>query len=129
MHLPLLFLGALSAAVAVAVGGARAHVLANRLAPARLTMLEVGMRYHLAHATAMILVALMLAHLHHPLIPAAGWGFALGTLLFPGLLYIYAFTGHASLLKLSAIGGVLFVLSWVGLALGIVLNGPVSAAG
>ena len=121
MHLPLLFLGSLSAAVAVAVGGARAHWLANRLEPLRLTMLEVGMRYHLAHATAMILVAVVLTHLEHPLVIVAGYGFLLGTLLFPGLLYLYAFTGHPRLLKFSAIGGILFVLSWACLAIGVVL--------
>ena len=121
MHVPLLFFGALSAAIAVAVGGARAHWLAGRLEPLRLTMLEVGMRYHLAHATAMILVAVVLLHLEHPLVVAAGWGFALGTLLFPGLLYLYAFTGQKRLLKFSAIGGIVFVVSWACLAIGVIL--------
>lgn len=114
----LLFVGATSAAMAVLVGGARAHLLAKRLAPFQLTMLEVGMRYQLAHATGIILAAIMLAHLDSSLPRVAGWGFVLGTLLFPIVLYTYALTGKKIILKISPIGGAVLLASWLTLALG-----------
>lgn len=117
-----LFLGGISAAIAVALGGLRAHVLQGRLEPARLTMLDVGTRYHLMHAAVTVLVAALIeSHWHTTWLALAGWGFTLGTLGFPCLLYVYAFTGRAICLRLSMIGGTLFIGGWVCLAMGAVM--------
>ncbi len=124
-HHTLLLIGALSGALAVLIGGMRAHVLHRRLSPDRLAMLDVGSRYQLVHAIA-ILIAVMLAGgggegRDPALLIAAGWGFVIGILLFPCVLYAYAFTGHRALLRMSMLGGAVFVAAWVTLGASVIV--------
>ena len=50
-------LGSLSAGLAVALGAFGAHALKARLSPEMLAVYEVGVRYQLAHALALLAVA------------------------------------------------------------------------
>ena len=52
-----LFLGALSAAIAVAAGAVGAHALQSTLTPERLAVFETAVRYQTYHAIGMCVVA------------------------------------------------------------------------
>src|SRR5689334_12182277 len=88
---PFLLLGALSAGVAVAAGAFGAHALRDRIEPRMLEVFETGARYEMYHALALIAVALLIDRARDVRairrLRAAGWGFAVGTLLFSGSLY------------------------------------------
>lgn len=112
-----LLLGACSGLMAVAVGGARAHWLDRKLPPQRLPMLEVGMRYQLAHAMAILISAVAAAQFGGPMPHLAAWVFLAGTALFSGCMYAYAFTGIPALLRMAPIGGLVLLAGWACLAL------------
>jgi uncharacterized membrane protein YgdD (TMEM256/DUF423 family) len=111
-----LFLGSLSAMLAVALGAFGAHALRASITPLRLVTFETGVRYQMYHALALILVALLTAHLPKRLSAAAGWLFVAGTLFFSGSLYALALTGTRSWGAVAPIGGVCFLAGWICLA-------------
>ena len=113
-----LFLGSLSAGLAVTLGAFGAHALRTRLAADQLQVFETGVRYHFYHAFALLVVAVAAAQLPPGrLLPAAGWLFVAGTLLFSGSLYLLALTGVRWLGAITPLGGVAFIAGWVCLAL------------
>ncbi len=121
---PLFFaIGALSGCVAVTIGGARAHVLDKLVPKERLPMLEVGMRYQMAHSMALMITSMAVAHFPGVLPRLAGWGFVTGIVIFPCILYFYAFTGRKAMLKLTPVGGVVLLGAWVCLALSPIVHG------
>lgn len=111
-----LFLGALSAMIAVALGAFGAHALRGTITPVRLVTFETGVRYQMYHALALIFVALLSAHLSKRLSAAAGWLFVSGTLFFSGSLYALALTGTRSWGAVAPIGGACFLAGWACLA-------------
>lgn len=108
---------AVSGFLAVALGAFGAHGLESRLAPDLMEIFETGVRYHLAHALAMLAAAW--AHDRSGARSAllAGWGFGLGTVVFSGSLYILAVTGQRWLGAITPLGGLLLLGGWVALAL------------
>jgi uncharacterized membrane protein YgdD (TMEM256/DUF423 family) len=106
---PLIALGALNAAIAVAAGAFAAHGLRDRLAERALAVFETGARYHMYHALAMILAGLLAAR-------APGWMFQAGIVLFSGSLYALALTDVKGLGAVTPIGGLAFLAGWLWLA-------------
>jgi uncharacterized membrane protein YgdD (TMEM256/DUF423 family) len=111
-----LFLGSLSAMIAVALGAFGAHALRASITPLRLVTFETGVRYQMYHALALILVAIITAHAPKRLSAAAGWLFVAGTLFFSGSLYALALTGTRSWGAVAPIGGACFLAGWACLA-------------
>jgi uncharacterized membrane protein YgdD (TMEM256/DUF423 family) len=111
-------IGCVSAAVAVALGAFGAHGLRQRLVPDMLTTFEVGVRYHMYHALALIGVALALGRWPLPALVVAGWLFVAGTLVFSGTLYLLAVTGQRWLGAVTPLGGLALIAGWVALAWG-----------
>jgi uncharacterized membrane protein YgdD (TMEM256/DUF423 family) len=109
-------LGALSAGIAVVLGAFAAHGLRGRLTAELLAVFEVGVRYQMYHALALLAVAW--AYTRWPSGPmiAAGWLFVAGAALFSGSLYVLALTGQKSLGAIAPVGGVTLVLGWLLLA-------------
>lgn len=107
-------LGSVLAAIAVAAGAFGAHALRERLAPDLLNTFEVGARYHMYHALALVLVAW--ASTRWPGSVLAGWLFVAGIVLFSGSLYLLCLTGHRWLGAITPLGGLAFVLGWLTLA-------------
>ncbi|HMP75015.1 MAG TPA: DUF423 domain-containing protein [Kiritimatiellia bacterium] len=112
----LFVVGCLSAATAVGLGGARAHVLERFIPRERLAMLEVGMRYQFIHSMGLLWTSHALIANQNALVLAAGVAFLLGILLFTGAMYGFAFTGRRGLLKCSPAGGAIFFTGWLLLA-------------
>ena len=109
-------LGALSALVAVAAGAFGAHALRNRLVPDMLGAFEVGARYHMYHALALLAAAWAVGRWPGGAAVTAGWLFVAGTLIFCGSLYLLALTGQRWLGAVTPLGGLAFILGWAALA-------------
>lgn len=111
-----MFCGALSGALAVAAGAFGAHALRGRLEPRLLEIYEVGARYQMYHALALLAVGWIASRQPGPLPLAAGWLFVAGTAIFSGSLYAMGLGGPTWLGAVTPIGGVAFIAGWVALA-------------
>jgi uncharacterized membrane protein YgdD (TMEM256/DUF423 family) len=111
-----LLIGSLAGFLAVALGAFGAHGLRSRLTPDMLAVFETGVRYHMYHALAIVLVALILGRMDGWLIRTAGWAFTIGLVLFPGSLYLLALTGVTVLGAITPLGGIAFLIGWACLA-------------
>jgi uncharacterized membrane protein YgdD (TMEM256/DUF423 family) len=111
---PLIALGALNAALAVAAGAFAAHGLRERLSARALEIFETGARYHMYHALAMVLAGVLAATLRGA--GTAGWLFQAGVVLFSGSLYVLALTDVKVLGAITPLGGLLFLAGWLWLA-------------
>lgn len=106
-------LGAVMAAIGVAAGAFGAHGLRERLAPEMLGVFEVGVRYHLIHALALLAVAWATTRWPGTGPIAAGWLFLGGILLFSGSLYGLSLSGVRGLGAITPFGGVAFIVGWL----------------
>jgi uncharacterized membrane protein YgdD (TMEM256/DUF423 family) len=112
-----LVIAALNGALAVAFGAFAAHGLSQQLDAHALNIFETGARYHMYHALAMGLAALMM---QSGGARTATWSAALflaGIVLFSGSLYAFAMTGVRMFAFVTPAGGVSFLAGWVLLAL------------
>jgi uncharacterized membrane protein YgdD (TMEM256/DUF423 family) len=109
-------LGSLSALLAVALGAFGAHALKARLSADLLAVFEVGVRYQMVHALALLAVAW--AHTRWPggVLTAGGWLFVAGTVFFSGSLYVMVLTGTRWLGAITPVGGVAWLAAWLCLA-------------
>ena len=108
-------LGAISAGLSVAFGAFGAHALRERITPENLATFEVGARYQMYHALALIAVGLLAVKIDNPAIRVAGGSFAIGTLLFSGSLYALALTDIRKLGIVTPFGGLAFLIGWAAL--------------
>lgn len=106
-----LILASLAGLTAVAAGAFGAHALESRLTPDLLATFEIGARYHIYHALALLGVAAMLPRLGR-FGSAAAWCFFIGLLIFSGTLYALALTGHRWLGAITPIGGLTLMAGW-----------------
>lgn len=109
-------LGSLSAFVAVALGAFGAHALKARLDADLLAVFEVGVRYQMAHALALLAVGWACTRWPGGAVTTSGWLFVAGTVIFSGSLYALALTGARWLGALTPIGGVAWLAAWLCLA-------------
>ena len=112
-----LLIGALAGFLAVTFGAFGAHALRERLSPEMLAVFETGVRYHMYHALALLLVSAMMPRLGGWLVVTSGWLFTAGIVLFSGSLYLLALTGVTSLGAITPIGGLAFLAGWACLAI------------
>jgi uncharacterized membrane protein YgdD (TMEM256/DUF423 family) len=111
-------LGALMAALAVALGAIGAHVLKSQLAAQQLETFHTAVQYQMIHAIGLILVGLVSLHNRSRWLDGAGWTMLVGILLFSGFLYAWVATGRRFFVYPVPVGGVAFIVGWVLLALG-----------
>lgn len=109
-------LGCASAFLAVALGAFAAHDLKGRLAPDLLAVFEVGVRYQMYHALALLAVAWAATRWPGTAVTASGWLFVAGTVIFSGSLYVLSLTGVRWLGAITPIGGLAFLAGWACLA-------------
>lgn len=108
-------IGAVSGFLAVAIGAFAAHGLKGKLPQDLFDVFEVGARYHMYHALALLGTAWAVARWPGPATTTAGWCFVAGTVLFSGSLYALALTGIRPLGAITPLGGVCFLAGWVAL--------------
>jgi len=125
-----LVLGALSAAIGVGLGAYHAHGLEKMLQmrlvnPAdidhQMRDFEVGVRYQLMHAVAIVLVGVLALQMPSAWFHAAGVLLVAGTLLFSGCLCGGLLVGAKTPWFLVPAGGLAFIAGWTTVALGAVL--------
>jgi len=112
-----LLIGSVAAFLAVAIGAFGAHGLRSRLSPDMLAVFETGVRYHMYHALALLVTALVMGRMGGALVVCAGWSFTVGIVLFSGSLYLLALTGVTILGAITPIGGLAFLAGWACLAI------------
>jgi len=109
---------AISACIAVALGAFAAHGLKARLSPDMLATFEVGARYQMYRALALLAVAWACTRWPGAAVNASGWLFVAGTVLFCGSLYALGLSGARWLGAITPFGGAAFLAGWLCLAWG-----------
>ena len=109
-------LGALLAGLAVAVGAFGAHALRATLSSEDLATFEIGVRYQMYHALALLAVAWAQTRWEGAALTGAGWCFVAGIAVFSGSLYALVLSGQRWLGAVTPVGGVAFLLGWALLA-------------
>jgi len=109
-------LGSVSGFLAVGLGAFGAHALKARLAPELLATFEVGVRYQMYHALALLAVGWAATRWPGSAVNASGWLFVAGTAIFSGSLYALSLSGVRWLGAITPIGGAAFLAGWLCLA-------------
>jgi uncharacterized membrane protein YgdD (TMEM256/DUF423 family) len=116
----LAIVAAISGFLSVALGAFSAHGLHRYATSELISVWDSGVRYHMFHAIA-ALIAALIANLQNCGLPAkrwalfAGWFFVGGIVFFSGGLYLLVLYSHSWLMQMAAVGGVLFLLGWAAL--------------
>ena len=134
--------GAILAGLAVALGAFGAHglepvlksvyaesdkrIIAGWEVPATWKYLQdfkTAAEYQLTHALALLVVGLLARDHSRRSLTVAGWSFIGGIVLFSGSLYVLVITGVRVLGAITPLGGVLFLIGWVSLAVAVASHG------
>ena len=131
-----IFVGSVSAFLAVALGAFGAHGIKSSVEPELLMIFETAVRYQFYHALALVFYGLwQLTEANLDLSAGAtsarprstsrwlwwvndlpAWGFLKGTVLFSGSLYLMVATGVRALGMVTPLGGLAFLVGWISLA-------------
>lgn len=99
--------------LAVALGAFGAHALKSRLTTDMLAVFQTGVTYHMSHAVALLLTAVLM--LHWPQSVGLKWSaacFLVGVIVFSGSLYLLSVTGTRWLGAVTPLGGLTLLLGW-----------------
>jgi uncharacterized membrane protein YgdD (TMEM256/DUF423 family) len=116
---PWLAAGSINGFMAIAMGAFAAHGLRKALDPAAIAWVETGSRYQMAHALALLAVALLIGgdkDVSRRLLQGTGLAFLAGVVLFAGGLYSLALTGIGAFAWCTPVGGILLLAGWAALA-------------
>jgi uncharacterized membrane protein YgdD (TMEM256/DUF423 family) len=104
-------------ATGVLFGAFAAHVLSTRLSDDMLSVFEIGVRYHLYHALALLAVSVAPATWWNRLrLREVAWAWIAGIVVFSGSLYLLALTELKWLGMITPVGGLALVAGWLLLA-------------
>jgi len=107
-------IGAIGAALAIALGAFGAHGLKDIVEERMLANYETGVRYHMYSALGIMLIALASKLVASDKKMSLGALLVtIGTCIFSGSLYVMALTGLTILGAITPIGGVLMIVGWV----------------
>ena len=107
-------LASVSGGLAVVLGAFGAHTLQGKIEPRLLDAFEVGVRYQMYHALALLgVVAALTRWSGSKMLTAAGWSFVAGMGLFSGSLYVLSLTGFRWLGAITPLGGLAFIVGWL----------------
>jgi len=109
-------IGSLSGFLGVGLGAFAAHALKSRLDADLLAIFEVGVRYQMYHAFALLAVAWAYTRWPGNILTASGWLFVAGTVIFSGSLYALSLSGVRWLGAITPIGGLALLAGWLCLA-------------
>ncbi len=106
--------GAFAAFLGMLFGAFGTHALRPRIPPDRLAIYETGVRYHLLHALALILIGVLSERLACVrLIRWTGGLMIAGIVIFSGSLYALAISGVRLLGAITPVGGFCFLVAWL----------------
>jgi len=104
--------------LAVALGAFGAHSLKHIIDESALATYEVGVRYQMYHALALLGVACFMSIQPTKMVKASAWCMLIGILFFSGSLYGLSLAGWRWLGPVTPLGGFFFILGWLCLAIG-----------
>ena len=112
-------LAAIFGGSSVAAGAFASHALKEKLSERALEIFEVGARYQMYHALALLLVAILLgqSQTSSTTLIASGWLFIIGIFIFSGSLYALSLSDIKILGAITPLGGVAFIAGWGALAI------------
>ena len=128
--------GALTAALGVALGAFAAYgldglltnshagqtevVLGHQVSTAykHLSVFRTAAHYQLIHALAIVIVGIQMAHRPRIMLRVAAWCFLLGIVFFSGSSYLQVLTGATGLDAAALVGGLLLIGGWIALVEG-----------
>ena len=110
----------------VVAGTFGAHGLEGRVEADLLSTFEVGVRYQMYHAIALLAAAPLLARLGRAG-SAVAWLWIIGSLIFAGTLYLLVLTGQRWLGAITPLGGVCLLGGWATLAVSALRRRDLSA--
>ena len=111
--------GGLFAFLAVGIGAFGAHVLQHRLSPEMLNVFEIGARYQMYHALALLAVGWAVGQWPNRYVAGSGWLFIGGIAFFSGSLYLLALSGATWWGAVAPFGGAAFLAGWLSLVWGV----------
>ncbi|HLE56254.1 MAG TPA: DUF423 domain-containing protein [Rhodothermia bacterium] len=114
----LVSVGAVLAGIGVAAGAFGAHGLSDVLSPARMSVYETAVRYHLIHAVALVVTGVLVTSVPAVQVAVSGYLFLTGILLFSGSLYLLVLTDSPWLGAVTPFGGAAWIAGWAVLAYG-----------
>jgi uncharacterized membrane protein YgdD (TMEM256/DUF423 family) len=104
------------AGLGVAFGAFGAHALRTRLDAEDLAIFEIGVRYQMYHALAIIACGLVALRIDNAAVKAAAICFIAGVVIFSGSLYGLTLSGQRWLGMVTPIGGFALLAGWASLA-------------
>lgn len=110
-----LLIAALSGFFAVSFGAFAAHGLEKMLTEKAISWIETGLKYQFFHTIALMVLGALQLYLRaddDKILNWIGASWSVGILLFSGSLFALALGGSLSLVWLTPVGGVLFLLGW-----------------
>lgn len=113
-----LSLAAILGGLSVAAGAFGSHALREKMSERSLEIFDIGTRYQMYHALALLVVALLLSRIESPppILLASGWLFIIGIVIFSGSLYALSLSGVKYLGAIAPIGGAALIAGWGALA-------------
>lgn len=106
-------IGAINAALAIALGAFGAHGLENTITEHYLEVFETGVRYHMYSALGLMLISLFAKQTNDTKLVRNGGRLILaGTVLFSGSLYAIALSSVSKLGIITPFGGVAILAGW-----------------
>ena len=117
MHRKWIVIAAVLGLTGVASGAFGAHALKARISPEKLASFEVGVRYQMYHALALLAVAWVISIRPSWAAKAAGVCMTIGVVMFSGSIYGLSLTELRWLGPVTPIGGMLMMIGWVMLAM------------
>lgn len=112
-----LSIGAINLALAVASGAFASHSLKGQLSAEQIAWWQTGTQYFFYHALGLLIVGLLIRLKLAPI--GVAWCLQMGIVLFTGSLYLMALGLPRWLGAITPIGGTLFIVGWVWLAIAV----------
>lgn len=113
----LLAIGAIMACLGVVLGAFGAHALKDKFAsPHYASIWETAVQYHMYHALGLLGLGILSSEAllgASSMLSWAGYFMLAGIVFFSGSLYVLAVTGVKKLGAITPIGGLLFIVAWV----------------
>ena len=117
---PYLITGALLAGLSVVLGAFGAHGLKSVLTAQQLNTFEIGVRYQMYHALALLILPALSGVVSSTWANRVAFCFVTGTVLFSGSLYALGISSIKWFGPITPLGGMFFIIGWVSLVIGLI---------
>jgi len=112
-----LFLGSISAFLAVALGAFGAHGLKEIISEGMMRVYQTGNEYHFYHSLGLLVIGIIqMRRPDQSGLKWSGWLMLSGIVIFSGSLYLLSVTGIRWLGAITPVGGLCLMGSWLFLA-------------